>query len=44
MEFLGESEERLALFILRTFPHIDEHIETRPIYSNVMPNIEQVSN
>lgn len=40
-EFWGEAEERLALYIIRTFPHIDEHVETRPLYSNVMPNIEQ---
>jgi len=40
-EFWGEAEERLSLYILRTFPHIDEHVETRPLYTNVMPNIEQ---
>ena len=42
-EFWGEAEERLSLYILRTFPHIDEHVETRPLYTSVMPNIEQVN-
>ena len=38
----GPAEERLALHILRSFPHVDEHVETRPLYSDTAPGIEQV--
>ena len=41
-EHWGEPEQRLSLYILRTFPHITEHVETRPLFSKMMPGIEQV--
>ncbi|PIK51348.1 dysferlin [Apostichopus japonicus] len=37
----GEESERLALYALNTLPLVKEHIETRPLYSPLMPDIEQ---
>ncbi|KAJ8025764.1 Dysferlin [Holothuria leucospilota] len=37
----GEEDERLALYALNTLPLVKEHIETRPLYSPLMPDIEQ---
>uniref|UniRef100_H2Z7I3 C2 domain-containing protein n=1 Tax=Ciona savignyi TaxID=51511 RepID=H2Z7I3_CIOSA len=37
----GPADERLALYILRTFPHVSEHVETRPLLHDALPNIEQ---
>ncbi|XP_033126409.1 myoferlin-like isoform X5 [Anneissia japonica] len=40
-EHEGPPEERLALYALRMLPLVQEHIETRPLYSPLLPNIEQ---
>ncbi|XP_071949270.1 myoferlin-like isoform X3 [Antedon mediterranea] len=40
-EHEGPAEERLALYALRMLPLVQEHIETRPLYSPMLPNIEQ---
>ncbi|XP_076821667.1 myoferlin-like isoform X3 [Clavelina lepadiformis] len=39
--YWGDPDERLALYILRTFPHVSEHVETRPLFSKLLPGIEQ---
>ncbi|XP_064630282.1 myoferlin-like isoform X1 [Lineus longissimus] len=40
-DHLGPPDERLALFVLHTFPLVKEHVETRPLYSPIQPGIEQ---
>nr|XP_026691852.1 myoferlin isoform X2 [Ciona intestinalis] len=37
----GPADERLALYVLRSFPHVSEHVETRPLFYDGLPNIEQ---
>ncbi|XP_071169318.1 myoferlin-like isoform X13 [Mytilus edulis] len=37
----GPIDERLALHVLNTFPIVKEHIESRPLFNPVQPNVEQ---
>lgn len=37
----GPVEERLALYVLNRLPVVKEHVETRPLYSPLQPEIEQ---
>ncbi|XP_002734885.2 dysferlin-like [Saccoglossus kowalevskii] len=40
-EYQGPSDQRLALYTLHQYPLVREHIETRPLYSPLLPGIEQ---
>lgn len=42
-EHLGPADQRLALHALLSQTIVQEHIETRPLYSPLQPLIEQVS-
>lgn len=38
---IGPADQRLALHVLNLFPLVKEHVESRPIYNPLQPNIEQ---
>ena len=38
---MGPEDERLCLYILNLFPLVKEHVERRPLYNSLQPNIAQ---
>ncbi|XP_055863087.1 myoferlin-like isoform X4 [Biomphalaria glabrata] len=38
---IGPEDQRLALHVLNLFPLVKEHVESRPIFNPLQPNIEQ---
>ena len=42
-EELGDMRERLALKVLHNFDLVPEHLELRPLYNPLRPNLECVS-
>ncbi|XP_036606427.1 fer-1-like protein 5 [Trichosurus vulpecula] len=41
IKYLGSPKERLALYLLQAQGQVPEHVETRTLYSNTQPGIDQ---